>query len=1471
MHINHLSVSLNLRRVLLFTYWCLLLLVQATGYSTPINKVETKIDYYSRFINITVQDGLSNNLVLDIIQDKYGQMWFATANGLTRFDGFHYTIYRNEPEHPNSLSNNLVTSLTEDSDGNLWIGTQNGLNRYERDKDHFSRFFADKENNNSLRSNHIKALYADKNECLWIECNGGFLSKYEIRTQKWEHVSHSANEVEGKYYYHHIFEDSKNNLWVGGRLTSIAKIPRKQMSAIINPVLNKDETYFDPGCFVETTDHKLLCASYEGNLGVFSPEEGCFKTILHLPLSTTSAIQAHERNVWIGGKLGGIVQVDLTNNSYCTLQHNPDDPNSLASNEVFCLYKDHNDNVWAGTDKGVSLYPTKLNHVRHFRKMQKKNSPSSNNITALMQDQEGLIWVGTENNGVDTFRFNNEHFGNLTYNLLTSNLSRNTFEREKQNLRQYFRHEVITSSSTKSETIFDNYATFRNTPLHFVSLNENKVSALYEDKSGKVYVGLWSHVGFNVFDRKSQTFKRYCLWSKKPDYLYPNLLEGNPFGSNWYCGFLEDNLNRFWCATWEGFGLNLFDRQAGEFSNKHYMRNSYPHSSSIIKSSGIDKESGRIYMAGGKYYGYYDIKKQAFIKYGEILPADYPNREILNKYFEYCQGELIHIPVHYREMDMLYDENGYVWLTGHNFVAKHTLATNKIETIISLQKEAVFNMVFAPDKCSVYLSQNNKLYRISALNNTIQLISDTIGGATNKSPIRQMYACNKEELWLGTDSGLYVYNMLSEKLSHIIINSGKNTKITAITGNAKGELLVGSSVGLIQLHNGKQKRIMPFNTPETDGIPGSMILHIQWDESDNLWLATNYGLVCRYADNQKHNTIFRHDESDPYSIPHDYVVHTFVGPDHNLWVSTKEGISILNRKTLKFTNLSIPGSNSLSSRLASCIMEDNTNAIWLGTTEKGINVLDPKTDKIRHYIHQAWDTTGIPDNTINCLLQDSQNRIWIGTEKGLCKYVPEQDNFIKTDTLTERKIRNIVEDKNRYLWITTDNGLFCLDPSGKFYRCFKSYHGFQNNDYSSAACRLHNGYLAVGGNDGFNLFDPRYLVQPTPPAPIILSNFKTGAIPLYNDLNGKNKIKLEYKENSFSLDFCAADYVYGKQLNYRYRLYGFNLHKSDTQYPYLNAKYTNIPPGDYTFEVEVSNCYGEWCGVVRTIDIHIATPWYRQLWFIVLSSFLFVISIIAIIRLRERKLKRDKAKLEKIVMERTQALSEAIDSKNKFFSIISHDLKNPLKSLRNITHSLYENYNETDEAEKQNSIRLIDQTTQHTDKLLDNLLLWVLSQRDMLSPNPEKVELSLLVDSTFLLLQAAAEKKNILLINNVLPDTLVYTDENMLSTILRNLISNAIKYSYPRGEVIIAIKEAGVKIEIHITDYGIGIPLQNIPYLFRPDSKFQTRGTNHEQGNGLGLIITREFITKLGEHIHVDSEIGKGSIFIFTLNKYTNQ
>ncbi|MCF8229589.1 MAG: hybrid sensor histidine kinase/response regulator [Bacteroidales bacterium] len=239
--------------------------------------------------------------------------------------------------------------------------------------------------------------------------------------------------------------------------------------------------------------------------------------------------------------------------------------------------------------------------------------------------------------------------------------------------------------------------------------------------------------------------------------------------------------------------------------------------------------------------------------------------------------------------------------------------------------------------------------------------------------------------------------------------------------------------------------------------------------------------------------------------------------------------------------------------------------------------------------------------------------------------------------------------------------------------------------------------------------------------------------------------------------------------------------------------------------------------------------------------------------------------LEKKVGERTYELQELNNTKDKFFSIIAHDLKNPFNALLGFSQHLVEEYENTSGEEIKEMLYAMKEASENAYKLLQNLLEWSRSQTGRISWNPGKLFMESLISENIDILKKAAINKNIKFEVD-LPDVLIaYADENMVKTIIRNLLSNAIKYSYEGGKITVSGKVDSNYIRICIADQGVGIDEEGKKKLFRIDSDYSTTGTANEEGTGLGLILCKEFVEKNKGEIWVESEKGKGSKFCFTL------
>jgi two-component system sensor histidine kinase/response regulator len=248
--------------------------------------------------------------------------------------------------------------------------------------------------------------------------------------------------------------------------------------------------------------------------------------------------------------------------------------------------------------------------------------------------------------------------------------------------------------------------------------------------------------------------------------------------------------------------------------------------------------------------------------------------------------------------------------------------------------------------------------------------------------------------------------------------------------------------------------------------------------------------------------------------------------------------------------------------------------------------------------------------------------------------------------------------------------------------------------------------------------------------------------------------------------------------------------------------------------------------------------------------------------------------LEQQVQERTaeleakkQELEHANISKDKFFSIIAHDLRAPFTGLLGFTQIFLESFEEFSSQEIKESLSSLQKTAKTVYTLVDNLLTWSRLQRGMMEYFPQEVFLEKVAEHNINLLVSTAEQKQIALKSLITDPITVYADLNMLNTVFRNLISNALKFTSTGGSVSVSARQNEAHVEVAVVDTGTGIKPEDLTKLFRIDVKLTGLGTAGERGSGLGLILCKELVEKNGGQIWVESEVGKGTTFRFTIPK----
>ena len=293
-------------------------------------------------------------------------------------------------------------------------------------------------------------------------------------------------------------------------------------------------------------------------------------------------------------------------------------------------------------------------------------------------------------------------------------------------------------------------------------------------------------------------------------------------------------------------------------------------------------------------------------------------------------------------------------------------------------------------------------------------------------------------------------------------------------------------------------------------------------------------------------------------------------------------------------------------------------------------------------------------------------------------------------------------------------------------------------------------------------------------------------------------------------------------------------------------------------------------GVTRAINFanlyrYIAKPWDQDDLILTVKEAIKSFYSAREIEQKNKELTELNVSLEDKVKQRTQQLSELNATKDKFFSIIAHDLKNPFNALMGFSSLLIDSFDDYNDEEKLDLIQTMSDASENAYKLLQNLLEWSRSQTGSIKWNPDTIKLDQISKDTFALLENAALNKKISLQNLIPKNAKAYADGNMITTVIRNLLSNSLKYTLSGGEIKLYSSKNDNEIELTVEDNGVGIRKEDIHKLFRIDINFSTNGTNSETGTGLGLILCKEFVEKNGGKIWVESEQGIGSKFKFTM------
>ena len=618
-----------------------------------------------------------------------------------------------------------------------------------------------------------------------------------------------------------------------------------------------------------------------------------------------------------------------------------------------------------------------------------------------------------------------------------------------------------------------------------------------------------------------------------------------------------------------------------------------------------------------------------------------------------------------------------------------------------------------------------------------------------------------------------------------------------------------------------------------------------------------------------------------------------------LWLGGRDGLIKYNLKTGKdelFTNGNNNADNKKTGMIKAMSMDQNNN-LWVGIQGVGLAKADERNNKFIIWKNNPNEENSLSNDIIIYLNCDEHNNLWVGTNGGgLNKFDIKNEIFTRYTTrngLSNDVVYCALPDSEGNLWLSTNNGICRFNPIDQRVRTYNIDDGLQNNEFNTSAYfKDKSGNLFFGGVNGLTYFFPENISESHFKPDIVLTSVKKYNEEVLYDkqLTDLDELTFAYNDKVFSLTFSALSYDQSNRNKYKYRILGLN-----DQWIMLDTKreiiFNGLPSGDYALEVLASNRDGYWADKPLSLRIHITYPFWETWWFYGTCLFIIVVLVWAYIRyhnasivkfntlLKEQVNSKTKEILEqnqeiearKAQVEMTNiALEHSNATKDKFFGIIAHDLRAPFNSILGLSTILNEEYDSFTDVERHEYIADIMNASGSAFKLLENLLEWARFQSGKIIYNPELVDLYDISNETSELFYSTLSVKKIKLESGIRPDTTVFVDRNMVRTIVRNLVSNAIKFTYTNGNINISAREIGNKIELSVVDDGIGMAPLVVDKLFNLDSKNVIKGTNNETGTGLGLILCKDFVERNSGSIRVESSPGKGSTFSVILPKSKN-
>lgn len=835
------------------------------------------------------------------------------------------------------------------------------------------------------------------------------------------------------------------------------------------------------------------------------------------------------------------------------------------------------------------------------------------------------------------------------------------------------------------------------------------------------------------------------------------------------------------------------------------------------------------------------------------------------------------------------DSRGGIWAaTNDGWLQRFDAATGSFQpfNVFAHSPKASSNWIlklFASDHHTIYVgtfNQGLKEFDIATCS-----YKDVLTYNANKTviTIRDILQCSPTEYWFASESGIFILDTRTQQFTNLRKQIADPYSLTdnavyTLCKDREGGIWAGTYFGGINYYSRQYDRfqkIFPDHSANT--ISGSIVREICEDADGNIWIGTEDAGLNKLNPAKGIITQFT-PTGTTHGISYSNI-HGLLAVDNELWIGTFEnGLDIMDRTTGKVKKHYVagPGDHELKSnfivsllqtsagaiyagtsnclfkydpstdgftRIAaipdgtfvSCLLEDKTRTIWVGTHDRGIYFFNPYTNVSGHFENDTGNANSLSANTVNAIYEDAGQQLWLGTEGGgLCRFNRERTAFSRItirEGLPSNFVFKILEDDQQHLWISTSRGLVRYNRHHSSFVTYTKANGLLNDQFNyNSGYKDKKGRMFFGSVKGLTSFYPDDLVNSSIVAPVFITGFQVQNKEMAVDREGK--ITLPWDKSSFSVDFAALSYISPEMTTYSYLMEGL-----DKEWTVLKSNrklyFTNVEPGDYRLLIRALQGNGEWSHQPAALQISILPPWWKSLPAYCLYVMLTVLATWYLVRKYHRQIKlRQQRRMEILESEKAKELYR---SKIEFFTNVAHEIRTPLTLIKLpldkilATPQLMDSIKDNLTIMEKNTNRLIDLTNQ--------LLDFRKTENNSVSLSYVKTDIPELLEQIFVSFKPAAEQKE-------LPFKLemprmhfqAYVDPEAVKKIVGNLLSNAIKYS----DSYVLVKIMPFSSEDHffcirVSNDGCLIPHHLKEKIFEPF--YRMKESEKEQGTGIGLAL----------------------------------